>query len=65
MYAACYNVFNKWAELSAQKLFSEDNFMRKKNDMLSGNVIKSILVFAFPIMLSQLLQYNYAFVDNI
>ncbi len=33
--------------------------------MLSGNVIKSILVFAFPIMLSQLLQYNYAFVDNI
>ena len=33
--------------------------------MLSGNVIKSILVFAFPIMLSQLLQYNYSFVDNI
>ncbi len=33
--------------------------------MLSGNVIKSILIFAFPIMLSQLLQYNYAFVDNI
>ena len=50
---------------SALSVFYGDNFMRQKNDMLSGNVIKSILVFAFPIMLSQLLQYNYAFVDNI
>ena len=33
--------------------------------MLSGNVIKSIVLFALPIMLSQLLQYNYSFVDNI
>ena len=39
--------------------------MRQKEDMLSGNVIKSIMFFAFPIMFSQLLQYNYAFVDNI
>ena len=39
--------------------------MRQKEDMLSGNVIKSIILFALPIMLSQLLQYNYAFVDNI
>ncbi len=33
--------------------------------MLSGNTAKSIILFAFPIMLSQLLQYNYSFVDNI
>lgn len=33
--------------------------------MLSGNIVKSIMIFAFPIMLSQLLQYNYSFVDNI
>lgn len=37
----------------------------KKNDMLTGNAIKSIIMFALPIMLSNLLQYNYAFVDNI
>ena len=33
--------------------------------MLHGNTIKSIIVFAVPIMLSSLLQYNYALVDNI
>lgn len=37
----------------------------KKNDMLSGNPIRSIIMFALPIMLSNLLQYNYSFVDNI
>ena len=39
--------------------------MKSKTDMLSGNAIKSIIVFALPIMLSSLLQYNYALVDNI
>lgn len=33
--------------------------------MLSGSIIKGVLLFAFPVMLSQLLQYNYSFVDNI
>lgn len=33
--------------------------------MLSGNVLKSIIPFALPIMLSSLLQYNYSLVDNI
>lgn len=39
--------------------------MNNKNNMLKGNPIKSIVLFAFPIMLSSLLQYNYALVDNI
>ena len=39
--------------------------MKSKTNMLSGNTIKSIIVFAVPIMLSSLLQYNYALVDNI
>lgn len=39
--------------------------MKSKTNMLSGNAIKSIIVFALPIMLSSLLQYNYALVDNI
>lgn len=39
--------------------------MNNKNNMLTGNPIKSIVLFAFPIMLSSLLQYNYALVDNI
>lgn len=33
--------------------------------MLNGNPIKTIIAFALPIMLSNLLQYNYALVDNI
>lgn len=33
--------------------------------MLTGGVLKSIVFFALPIMLSSLLQYNYALVDNI
>lgn len=37
----------------------------KKNSMLYGSPIKSIVLFAFPIMLSSLLQYNYSLVDNI
>ena len=39
--------------------------MMKKSDMLSGNALKSIILFAVPIMISSLLQYNYALVDNI
>lgn len=39
--------------------------MKKRNSMLEGNAIKSIIIFALPIMLSSLLQYNYALVDNI
>lgn len=33
--------------------------------MLEGSPVKSIIAFAFPIMLSSLLQYNYTLVDNI
>lgn len=33
--------------------------------MLEGSPLKRIIAFAFPIMLSSLLQYNYALVDNI
>ena len=36
-----------------------------KNDLLSGNPAKSVVLFALPIMLSSLLQYSYNFVDNI
>lgn len=39
--------------------------MKKRNDMLTGNAVKSIIIFALPIMLSSLLQYNYSLVDNI
>lgn len=39
--------------------------MKTRNSMLEGSPLKSILAFAFPIMLSSLLQYNYALVDNI
>lgn len=33
--------------------------------MLTGSPIKSIILFSLPIMMSSMLQYNYAFVDNI
>ncbi len=36
-----------------------------KNDLLSGKPIKSIVLFALPIMASSMLQYNYNLVDNI
>lgn len=36
-----------------------------KNDLLTGNPVKRIILFAMPIMLSSLLQYSYNFVDNI
>lgn len=36
-----------------------------KNDLLSGKPVKSVVLFALPIMLSSLLQYSYNFVDNI
>lgn len=36
-----------------------------KNDLLTGKPIKSILLFALPIMASSMLQYNYNLVDNI
>lgn len=39
--------------------------MKKEQDMLSGNAMKSIIIFSLPIMLSSLLQYNYSLVDNI
>ena len=39
--------------------------MKQKSNMLSGNVLKSIIPFALPIMLSSLLQYNYSLIDNI
>jgi len=40
--------------------------MKKHNtSMLSGNVLKTIILFALPIMVSSMLQYNYSVVDNI
>ena len=39
--------------------------MKRKIDMLDGSAVKSIILFALPIMFSSLLQYNYALVDNI
>lgn len=36
-----------------------------KNDLLSGNPVKSVVLFALPIMLSSLLQYSYNFVDKL
>lgn len=37
----------------------------KQNDMLKDNPIKSIILFALPIMASSMLQYNYSFIDSI
>lgn len=39
--------------------------MKKQNSMLTGSVLKSIIIFALPIMVSSLLQYNYTLIDNI
>lgn len=39
--------------------------MKKQFSMLTGSPIKSIVIFALPIMFSSLLQYNYSLVDNI
>lgn len=39
--------------------------MKKRNSMLEGSPIKSIILFALPIMASSMLQYNYSLVDNI
>lgn len=39
--------------------------MNKRNSMLEGSPIKSIVLFALPIMASSMLQYNYNLVDNI
>ena len=39
--------------------------MNKRNSMLEGSPIKSIVMFALPIMASSMLQYNYSLVDNI
>lgn len=36
-----------------------------KSDLLTGKPIKSIILFARPIMTSSMLQYNYNLVDNI
>ncbi len=37
----------------------------KNNSMLEGRPLKTIILFAIPIMFSSLLQYNYTLVDNI
>lgn len=39
--------------------------MNKRHNMLQGSPIKSIILFALPIMASSMLQYNYSLVDNI
>lgn len=39
--------------------------MKKQRSMLEGSPLKSIILFALPIMASSLLQYNYSLVDNI
>lgn len=39
--------------------------MKRKTNMLEGKALKSIILFALPIMVSSLLQYNYSLVDNI
>lgn len=36
-----------------------------KNDLLTGKPLRSIVLFALPIMASSMLQYNYNLVDNI
>ncbi|MEZ3420330.1 MAG: MATE family efflux transporter [Eubacterium sp.] len=36
-----------------------------KNDMLKGRIVKSIVLFALPIMASAALQYSYNLIDNI
>ena len=36
-----------------------------KNNMLKGGIVKSIIIFALPIMASALLQYSYNLIDNI
>ena len=38
---------------------------KKQNDMLTGSIVKTIILFALPIMASSMLQYNYSLVDNI
>lgn len=39
--------------------------MKKQNSMLTGKPLKSIILFALPIMASSMLQFNYSLVDNI
>ena len=39
--------------------------MKKQISMLEGKALKSIILFALPIMASSMLQYNYSLVDNI
>lgn len=36
-----------------------------KNNMLKGSIVKTIVIFALPIMASALLQYSYNLIDNI
>jgi putative MATE family efflux protein len=38
---------------------------KNSKSMLSGNAVKSILLFALPILFASLLQFNYTLVDNI
>ncbi len=37
----------------------------RKNEMLTGSPLKTIILFSLPIMASSMLQYNYSLVDNI
>lgn len=39
--------------------------MKKQHSMLTGSSVKSIILFALPIMASSMLQFNYSLVDNI
>lgn len=39
--------------------------MKKQYSMLTDSPLKSIILFALPIMASSMLQYNYSLVDNI
>ena len=43
----------------------EGDGVRKQLSMLTDSPLKSIILFALPIMASSLLQYNYSLVDNI
>ena len=36
-----------------------------KNDLINGKPVKSIILFALPIMLSSMLQYNYNLVADL
>lgn len=47
------------------KLLKGETGLKKQNSMLQGSAIKSIILFALPIMASSAAQYSYSLVDNI